>query len=293
MAEPLLSPQFFRRLEQLELASKRTLAGRMKGDRRSKRRGSSVEFADHKPYAVGDDLRHIDWNVLLRLDQLFVKLFEEEEDLHFHVLLDTSASMGFGTPTKLDWGKQVAAALAFVGLRNNDRVVVSTFADELALATPASRGRHLYGRVQEFLRPLAAAGGSDFGAACKAFAMRHPGKGIVVVVSDLMDKRGYEVGLRNLQAKEMETYVVHVLAAEEIRPPLVGDLRLVDAEDGDIAEVTVSAPLLARYQANLNAFCAGAKEYCAKRGISYMFCDNQLPIETLTLTWLWRRGLLA
>ena len=293
MPEPLLSPQFFRRLEQLELASRRVLAGRLKGDRRSQRRGSSVEFADHKPYAVGDDLRYIDWNVLLRLDQLFVKLYEEEEDLHFHVLLDTSASMGFGTPTKLHWGKQVAAALAFVGLRNNDRVVVSTFAEELAAATPASRGRHNYGRVQEFLRPLEAAAGSDLTKACKSFALKHRGKGIVVVVSDLLDKQGYDQALRMLLAKRMEVYVLHVLAAEELTPPLTGDLRLVDAEDGDVAEVTISAPLLARYQANLNAFCAGAKDFCAKRGITYMFCDNRLPIETLTLTWLRQRGLLA
>ena len=123
----LLDPEFLHKLEQLELVSKKIFVGRMKGERKSKRRGSSVEFADHRQYSVGDDLRHIDWNVYGRLDKLFLKLFLEEEDLHFYTLLDTSLSMDFGEPTKLHYGKQVAAALAFIGLVNHDRVMLDTF----------------------------------------------------------------------------------------------------------------------------------------------------------------------
>src|SRR6478752_1966709 len=129
--QPLLDPAFLHKLEQLELVSKKIFVGRMKGERKSKRRGSSVEFADHRNYSVGDDLRHIDWNIYGRLDKLFLKLFLEEEDLHFYVLLDTSKSMDFGEPTKLHFAKQVAAALAFIGLVNHDRVLVDTFSARL------------------------------------------------------------------------------------------------------------------------------------------------------------------
>src|ERR1700738_3572931 len=133
---PLLSPEFLHKLEQLELVSRKIFVGRMKEERKSKRRGSSVEFAEHRNYTFGDDLRHIDWNVYGRLDKLFLKLFLEEEDLHVYTLLDTSLSMDFGTPTKLRYGKQVAAALAFIGLVNHDRVILDTFASQLDAGLP-------------------------------------------------------------------------------------------------------------------------------------------------------------
>src|SRR6478672_1660447 len=128
---PLLDPEFLHKLEQLELVSRRIFVGRMKGERKSKRRGSSVEFAEHRNYTAGDDVRHIDWTVYGRLDRLFLKLFLEEEDLHVYTLLDTSMSMDFGVPTKLRYGKQVAAALSFIGLCNHDRILVDTFSARL------------------------------------------------------------------------------------------------------------------------------------------------------------------
>ncbi|MBV8610526.1 MAG: DUF58 domain-containing protein [Singulisphaera sp.] len=291
-AVPLLDPEFLHKLEQLELVSRKIFVGRMKGERTSKRRGSSVEFADHRNYAVGDDLRHIDWNVYGRLDKLFLKLFLEEEDLHFYTLLDTSLSMDFGDPTKLHYGKQVAAALAFVGLVNHDRVVLDTFSTTLEPGMPSVRGRSLMWRVVQFLEPLHAAGASDLTAAAKAFAVKHAGKGIVVVISDFLDKRGYADGLRYLLARNMDIYVVHVLCREEVEPELVGDLRLVDAEDEDVAEISVSAPLLKRYKDNLNAFIGGLKSWCTRRGITYIFTTNQDPFDKLILNYLRERGLV-
>src|SRR5580704_5860353 len=140
-SQTLLDPQFLARLEQLELVSRKIFMGRMKGERRSKRKGQSVEFADYRNYVVGDDLRFLDWNLFARLDRLFIRLFMEEEDLHFYVLIDNSLSMDFGTPTKLHYAKQVAAALGFVGLVNLDRVVVEAFNDRLTQSMPACRGR--------------------------------------------------------------------------------------------------------------------------------------------------------
>src|SRR6201981_2507835 len=129
--QPLLSPEFLARLEQLELVSRKIFMGRMKGERRGKRKGQSVEFADYRNYVIGDDLRFLDWNLFARLDKLFIRLFMEEEDLHFYVLIDNSMSMDFGNPTKLHYARQVAAALAFIGLVNMDRVVVEAFSNNL------------------------------------------------------------------------------------------------------------------------------------------------------------------
>ena len=238
----LLDPEFLHKLEQLELVSRKIFVGRMKGERKSKRRGASVEFADHRNYVVGDDLRHIDWNVYGRLDKLFLKLFLEEEDLHFYILLDTSLSMDFGEPTKLRYGKQIAAALGFIGLVNHDRVVLDAFGANLEPGPRGLRGRSQMWRVVEYLDSLEASGGSNLATSAKSFAVKHTGKGVVVLISDFLNKHGYQDALRYLLARNMDIYVIHVLSQEEVDPELAGDLRLVNAEDDELAEITVSAP---------------------------------------------------
>lgn len=296
MAEPLLTPDFLHKLEQLELTARRILLGRLKGERRSRRRGSSVEFADHKPYTVGDDLRFIDWNILIRLDRLFLKLFEEEEDLHFHLLVDISQSMTFGEPTKLRYAKQVAAALAFIGLVNLDKVWITPFARELGPSMPAARGRRALWRVLDYLDRLEAAAddqdGSRINSSLKEFALRHAGRGIVVLLSDLLDKDGYADGLRYLLAKNCEIYVLHILADEELEPAVVGDLALVDVEDGDVAEITANRPLMDRYRSNVASFRAAARDFCARRGITYLFTTNHQSFEALVLRYFRERGLV-
>jgi uncharacterized protein (DUF58 family) len=291
-APPLLEPEFLHKLEQLELVSRRIFVGRMKGERKSKRRGSSVEFAEHRNYTTGDDLRHIDWNVYGRLDKLFLKLFLEEEDLHVYSLLDTSLSMDFGTPTKLRYGKQVAAALAFIGLVNQDRVLVDTFSARLDQGLHGIRGRSQMWRVVQYLDRLEATGQSNLTAAAREFAIRHAGKGVVVVISDFLDKHGYQDALRYLLARNMDIFVIQILSQEEVEPELVGDLRLVDCEDDETAEITISAPLLKRYKDNLNGFVGGLKEWCTQRGITYIFTTNQFPFDKLVLKYLRQRGLV-
>src|SRR2546423_2081387 len=238
--QPLLDPQFRHRLEQLELVSRKIFLGRMKGERRSKRNGQSVEFADYRSYVVGDDLRFLDWNLFGRLEKLFIRLFMEEEDLHFHILIDNSLSMDFGTPTKLHYAKQVAAALAFVGLVNMDRVVIEAFNDRLTQSLPAARGRRSLWRVLDFLQKLEPAGPSDLRKALRTFSLKSSGQGIVVLLGHLMDKGGYEEALRYLLARRMDVYVLQILAQEEIEPELIGDLKLIDVEDADEAEITVN-----------------------------------------------------
>jgi uncharacterized protein (DUF58 family) len=290
--QPLLDPDFLARLEQLELVSKKIFLGRMKGERRSKRKGQSVEFADYRNYVVGDDLRFLDWNLYARLDRLFIRLFLEEEDLHFYVLLDNSMSMDFGSPSKLRYAKQMAAALGFIGLVNLDRVVIEAFNDRLTQSMPAIRGRRSLWRMMDFLQKIEPAGPSDLRQALRTFSLKCSGKGIVVLLSDLMDKGGYEEALRYLVARQLDIYVVQILSQEEIEPEIVGDLRLVDIEDEDVAEITVSAPLLKRYKQNLAAYRAALHEYCTRRGITYLFTSNQVPFERLVLSYLRQRGLV-
>src|SRR5580765_8137468 len=184
----LLDPLFLHKLEQLELVSGKIFLGRIKGERRSKRKGQSVEFADYRNYVVGDDLRFLDWNLYARLDKLFLRLFMEEEDRHVYLLVDNSLSMDFGAPTKLHYAKQIAAALGFIGLVNLDRVVIEAFNDRLTQTMPAVRGRRSLWRLLDFLRKVEPAGPSDLRQALRTFSLKSSGKGIVVLLSDLMDK---------------------------------------------------------------------------------------------------------
>jgi uncharacterized protein (DUF58 family) len=290
--KPLLDPQFLARLEQLELVSRKIFLGRMKGERRSKKKGQSVEFADYRNYVIGDDLRFLDWNLFARLEKLFIRLFMEEEDLHFYVLIDNSLSMDFGNPTKLQYAKQLAAALAFIGLVNMDRVVIEAFNNRLTQSLPAVRGKRSLWRLLDFLQKLAPAGPSDMKEALRTFSIKSSGKGIVVVLSDFMDKGGYEEALRYLVARQMDVYAIQILSQEEIEPEIVGDLKLVDIEDEDVAEITVNAPLLKRYKQNLAAYRAAMHEWCTRRGVMYLFTSNQVPFDKLVLSYLRQRGLV-
>ncbi len=264
----------------------------MKGERRSKRKGQSVEFADFRNYVAGDDLRFIDWNTYARLDRLFLKIFLEEEDLHFYSLIDVSESMNFGDPTKFHYAKQLAAALGFIGLVRADRVKVETLGTTHRAPGPVLRGRRSMWRMMEYLDGLEAGQNVSLVDGVKNFCLRNAGKGILVLITDLMDKDGYEQALRFLVAQQMDVYVIQVLSQEEIEPDIKGDLRLVDCEDADIAEITVSRPLLERYKRTLASFVDGAREFCTRRGMNYLLANTNVPVETLVGNYLRRRGLV-
>jgi uncharacterized protein (DUF58 family) len=302
MTSNLLSPELLARLETLELISRKIFRGRMKGERRSPRKGQSVEFADFRNYVAGDDLRFVDWNSYARLERLFLKMFLEEEDLHFYALIDASRSMEFGEPSKLRFAAQLAASLGFIGLVRGDRVKIETIGQPARAVAPAFRGRRSLWRMLDHLEGLGKDGEGDpqksssapisLAQGVKSFCLRNSGKGIVVLISDLMDKAGYESALRFLAARQMDVYVIHVLAPEEFDPDVQGDLRLVDCEDGDEAEVTITGPLLKRYKQTLAAFVESAREFCARRGMSYLLARSETPVEQLLTGYLATRGLV-
>lgn len=292
VATPLLSPELLAQLERLELVSRKVFRGRMKGERRSKRKGQSVEFADFRNYVHGDDLRFIDWNTYARLDRLFLKMFFEEEDLHVYVLIDASNSMDFGEPTKLHYAKQLAAALGFIGLVRSDRVKIETLGQSVRTPGPVLRGRASLWRLMSYLDGIQPGEQVSLAQGVKNFCLRNSGKGIIVLISDLMDKAGYQDALRFLLAQQMDAYIIHVLSPAEIDPDVKGDLRLIDSEDADVAEITVSAPLLKRYKQTLNAFVDGAREFCTRRGMSYLLTRTDTPVDQLVTSYLRKRGLV-
>jgi uncharacterized protein (DUF58 family) len=289
---PLLSPQLLAQLERLELVSRKVFRGRMKGERKSKRKGQSVEFADFRQYVAGDDLRFIDWNLFARLERLYLKLFLEEEDLHFYALIDASTSMEFGEPTKLQYAKQLAAALGFIGLCRADRVKIESLGTSSRQPGPTLRGRSSLWRMQEYLSGIEPGENVSLAEGVRNFCLRNSGKGILVLISDLMDKEGFDKALRFLVAQQMDVYVLHVLCPEELNPEVKGDLRLIDCEDADVAEVTISRPLLDKYKRTLATFVDGAREFCTRRGMSYLMVSTETPVETLVANYLRKRGLV-
>ncbi len=289
--EPLLSPELLARLERLELVSRKVFRGRMKGERRSKRKGQSVEFADFRNYVPGDDLRLVDWNLYARLDQLFLKLFLEEEDLHFFSLIDASESMNFGNPTKLRVAKQLAASLGYVGLCRADRVSVSVLGPEGRRA-PVLRGRASLWKMLAYLDSVSAGHNVSLYDGVKDFSIRTSGTGVAVLLTDLMDKEGYESALRMLIGRRMDVFVMHILSPEEIDPPLRGDRKLIDIEDGDETEITINAHVLGKYKETVRAFLGSVKQFCSKRSIVYIPVTTDTPVETIVTRYLRERGVV-
>ncbi len=289
----LLDPRFMARLDALDVLSRKVLQGKLKGERRSKRRGQSVEFADHRPYVVGDDVRFLDWNIYGRLDQLFLKLFLEEQDLSLHLLVDVSGSVAAGDPPKGRYLKRLAAALAYVGLVNNNRVSLATFADGLTGRMTNLRGRRYLQPMAEFLLSAGAEGPSRFDRACRQWVGGRIGSGVTVVLSDFFFKEGFQTGLKRLVSDRYDLFVIQVLSPQEREPDLQGDLKLVDVEDADTAEITVTRALLEFYRRNLGAYCNTLKTFCTRRGATYVLTDTGRPVERLVLQSLRRRRLLG
>jgi uncharacterized protein (DUF58 family) len=284
---------FLRQLERLGVLMKQPVRGGLKGGRRSVKRGQSVEFADYRNYTIGDDLRQLDWNVYARLEKLFVKLFIEEEDVTITFLLDASPSMAFGRPQKLLFAKRAAAALGYIGLASEDRVVVAALVGRTARRQGGLRGS---GRVFRLLSNLSsiipASGPTDLVAAARHAAAMITGRGVVVLLSDLLDPDADRV-IRELAATRSELIVLHILSPEELDPPLEGDLRLVDSESGEGVDVTIDLAALDEYRARLAAWRDGFADLAARRRAAYVPLSTDLPLADLVFAELRRRRVVG
>ena len=300
----LLDETFLRKLDRLSLVARRVRAGQVQGERRSTRRGTSVEFADYRSYARGDDLRRVDWNIYARLERPFVKLFEEEEDLAVTVLLDASASMGWQEPEtaphadrKPDGGKwmcaqQLAAALGAIALAGGDRLSVLALRPVPGERFGPVRGRGHALLLLTWVQALRADGTTDLNASLRAHASTAGRAGLTVLISDLFSPAGFTEGLAVLMARGHEVAVLHLLTPAELEPPLEGDLRLVDVETGEPAEVTLDGATQALYRQRLAAWQEGIRRTCHARGAHYVPVRSDTPIERVVLTDLRRSGVV-
>jgi uncharacterized protein (DUF58 family) len=288
----LIEPELLTRLERLAILAKRTRVGTTKGERRSKRKGSSIEFADYRTYVQGDDLRHVDWNIYSRLEHLYLKLFMEQEDLTVHLLVDASASMNFGTPSKITFAGKLAAAIGYIALCSYDRVSCEAFAGHGGQRLQPCRGKSSARRLFEFIQRIEPGGTTSLEESCKQYALRHRTKGVAILFSDFFDQDGHEGALRRLLTSGSDCYAIHVLAPEEVNPPIKGDLRLIDSETEEYTEISVSPALLKKYRENVRGFREEIQKYCRARNITYIPATTDTPLETLTLQVLRRGGLV-
>jgi uncharacterized protein (DUF58 family) len=285
----LFDDEFQKKLETLAIVSRRVFAGRMRAERRTKKRGSGIEFADHRDYAPGDDFRSVDWNVFQRFGRLLVRLYEEEEDLSIYFIVDCSTSMGFGDGRKFDQARRLAAALAYVGLANLDRVTIVGASDEIVARMPTTRGKGRIFKVFQFLRQLEPDGTTNLKDTLKTFVAQHKRRGLAVLISDLYDPAGFEGGINVLRYNKFEPYVLHVVDPSEARPKVQGDVRIYDCETGDEREVTVTAKLLERMERAWNDYLQEIERFCTGRHVPYFVADVDTPFDELVLR-VFRRG---
>ena len=304
MTERLFDESTLRKLELLSLVARRVRAGVIKGERRSTKRGTAIEFADYRAYVKGDDLRRVDWNIYARLGRPFLKLLEEEEDLAVHLLLDTSASMdcGDGDAHKLRYGLRLTGALAQIALSTGDRVTVQMVrGTDTGKSGPEESGGGRFGPVRgtghavrlfPWLSEQPAGGTTDLNTALQSYARCRFRPGLTILISDLWSPAGFRDGIGALQAQGHETGIIQLLAPNELSPVLAGDLRLVDTETGYSEEVTIDRPMLDRYRRRVADWQTQTARWCRGRHVHYVPVSTDLPWEQLVLQTLRARGLI-
>jgi uncharacterized protein (DUF58 family) len=284
-----------RKLNMLSLVASQVRAGVIKGERRSTKRGASVEFADYRNYTPGDDLRRLDWNVYGRLDRPFIKLLEEEEDLAVHVLVDASRSMDWGDgPThKLGYALRLGAGLGAVALGAGDRLTAAVlYAEGRFPQFGPSRGSQQLLRLAAFLENTSPSGLTDLNASLRDYALASRRPGLLFLISDLFSPTGFQEGLARLQARGYEVAVLHTLSPDELDPPLAGDLRLVDIETGHAQEVSIDSGLRDLYRRRIQSWQVDNLAFCLKRGIRYMRLSTTTPWDKVLLTEMRKAGVV-
>jgi uncharacterized protein (DUF58 family) len=285
----LFDDEFLKKLEYLNIISKRLFAGQLRAERRTRKRGTGLEFADYRAYVAGDDFRHLDWKAYLRLNRLILKLFEEEEDLPIYFFVDSSQSMNYGEPSKLDYARRVAAALCYIGLANLDRVNVISFADGLKSELPPQRGKGRIFKIFRFLSEISASGDTDAKSSFKTYCTETRRRGLAVVISDFFDSHGFAGALDILRHFRHDIFVIHIASHEEIDPGLRGELLLVDAENNTTREITITPSLLTAYKAEYWKYCEAVESYCGKYQLGYVRTTTDFPFEELILK-VFRQG---
>ena len=272
-----LDSRFFRKLDRFEIVPRGVYRGGQLGHRRSPSRGTGLEFADHKEYSAGDDIRYLDWSLYARLEELFIKLFEQEEAVPIYILLDGSASMAVGQPSKALLGAQIAAALAYVGLANQDHVTIARVADGMVATTRPLSGKMRIYEVLDFL-DAAPAGTTDLAGALEAFSLQTRLAGVVLVISDFLDAGDLVAAVRRLAGRKFGIYALHLVAAEELNVELSGDVELCDIETGRTLHQPLKRDTVERFRAFFRSYCDQLRTDLRRYGVRYLRlnCEDDL-----------------
>ncbi len=329
----LFDAEFMRKLERLSLVSKKLKSGRLKGERRSPKRGQSVEFADYRTYTPGDDLRRVDWNAYARMERLFIKLFQEEEDLTVHILIDASKSMDWGDPNditltapvapldvrdkgdesaqsqrqkareqsdtrgqnKLIYAKRIAAALGYISLTDLDRLSLTAFSRSGIQRFTPVRGKGHAVSLLRFIAGVKAKGETDLDLMLRQYASQAKYPGLLFLLSDCLVDGGGVQGLSALQAAGHEINLIHILSPAEVHPELalIGDLRLKDVETGATQDVSIDSGILDLYREKYEQWQGGIENFCKRRGINYIHVTTDTPFEDLVLHYMRKKGILS
>jgi uncharacterized protein (DUF58 family) len=290
--ERLLDPQFLRRLERMQVVSKRMARGTQAGKRRSRNTGSSVEFADYRAYAPGDDLRQLDWNAYARTGKLFLKKFLDEQELHISLYIDCSRSMAYGEPSKFQRAVQLAAALGYISLHHFDYVSVYAFDDKISASLRSLHGKGKVQQLFRFLQSLQPGGAGEINQALRSAQAVHGKPGISVIVSDFLYETGYEQGIAFLQAARQEVALVQLLTKEERDPQYEGGLRLIDSETQQQKEISFNPLVLDEYRGTVKTYQAQLAGYAFSRGISYLDVEPERPVEEILFHICKQSGLI-
>jgi uncharacterized protein (DUF58 family) len=293
MPASFLDPVLLRRLERLGLISRKRVANQIKGERRSMQRGSSMNFVDYRPYVPGDDVSQIDWNVYGRLDNLVVKLFEDEQNVTIHMLIDNSKSMDWGEPNKLRLALQLAGGLGYVGLSNFDRVQCATFSDTVGASFGPARNQRDAHNLFAYLSDVKAAGETNFEASLRTYAMQNRRPGLAIVFTDLLSHSSFELGVRHLLERRYEVVLIHVLAPAEVNPAIGSDMKLVDRETGRFVDVTLNQRALNLYRDRYQGWTGAIESFCGRHRILYERIESSEPLDKLLFQTFRRRGLVA
>jgi uncharacterized protein (DUF58 family) len=287
----LFDSDFLKKLEYLSLISRRVFRGSLLAQRRTMQMGGGIEFADHREYTPGDDFRYLDWNLYARHDELLLKRFQEEEDLHVYLLLDCSRSMGFGKPVKFDLARQLTAALAYIALADLDRIAVVAFGNDIIDDFPLTRGKARILSLLKFLENLKPqATLTDLARVTTGFVHRSQRRGLAIVVSDLYDPAGFERGLDILRHRRYEPHVIQIYDRKEAEPNLLGDIELVDIETDAMQKVTVSERSLRRYKEIFAGFQESVQRYCRTYGLGCTRTSTEIPFDELILKMMRAAG---
>lgn len=288
----LFDSDFLKKLEYLSLASRRVFRGRLLAQRRTKQLGGGIEFADHREYAAGDDLRYLDWNVYAKFGDLLLKRFQEEEDLHVYILLDASKSMDCGTPNKFDYARRIAAALAYIALADLDRVSIMAYADKPLDVLPLTRGKDRVLSILKFLENTKTAGtATDLATVAKSLVNRAQRTGLVVIISDLYDQAGFRAGVDLLRHRRFEPHVIQIHTAEEANPTFLGDIELDEIETGQRRKITVTERKLKQYKQLFNEFLISVETYCKTYSLSCTRSTTDLPFDELFMRMMRASGI--